>query len=466
MAAVANPAAAQALAALVPDLSPETLASLYDSLLKIARADERASVEAAVAPPSSPNAEVAAANPFRETAAPSALSRKLGVLICANLSIEDGHFARLACRCLRDAVDGARRAGRPPREPAAGSLACSSVARVEWMLEHVRVTPSWARRIHLWGALSGSGDVVRWARVRGQELTEATIEAAVRGDGGEALGVCLDELTPAPGGLEKLLLRTSRLGRARCVAELIRAGAAVNSAAAASGGTALLCACFHGHVGAVRALLDGGADVDKADRDGTTPLSIASQQGHAGVVHQLLGHGAVVDKCRQDGSAPLLLASLNGHVDVVQVLLNARAAVERPSNYGYTPLLSACFGGRIEAARLLLKHGANAHRAQAGGWTTLMAACHSGSQQCVALMIAHGVHIEAEALGENGETALIAACLKGHLEVVQLLIAAGADVMHAVQGRLPLTWATAYGQSQVAALLRKAGAEEEVYAAA
>ena len=40
----------------------------------------------------------------------------------------------------------------------------------------------------------------------------------------------------------------------------------------------------NGHVPVVQALLQGGADVDKATDDGATPLIIARQQGHFAVV--------------------------------------------------------------------------------------------------------------------------------------------------------------------------------------
>jgi ankyrin repeat protein len=42
-----------------------------------------------------------------------------------------------------------------------------------------------------------------------------------------------------------------------------------------------------GHVPVVQALLQGGADVDKAADDGGTPLHMASQQGHVHVVQAL-----------------------------------------------------------------------------------------------------------------------------------------------------------------------------------
>ena len=52
----------------------------------------------------------------------------------------------------------------------------------------------------------------------------------------------------------------------------------------------------------VRALLDGGADTNKArtDKGGTSPLYMAAHEGHAKVVRMLLDGGADANKARTD----------------------------------------------------------------------------------------------------------------------------------------------------------------------
>ena len=51
------------------------------------------------------------------------------------------------------------------------------------------------------------------------------------------------------------------------------------------------------HLPVVQALLQGGADVDKAAGDGRTPLHMTSEKGHVSVVQALLQHwGEVGDK--------------------------------------------------------------------------------------------------------------------------------------------------------------------------
>jgi ankyrin repeat protein len=70
----------------------------------------------------------------------------------------------------------------------------------------------------------------------------------------------------------------------------------------------------------VQALLQGGADVDKARDNGATPLYIASQNGHVPVVQALLQGGADVNKARDDGVTPVSAASAKGHTAIVRLL--------------------------------------------------------------------------------------------------------------------------------------------------
>jgi ankyrin repeat protein len=93
----------------------------------------------------------------------------------------------------------------------------------------------------------------------------------------------------------------------------------------------LILASTHGYLPVVQALLQGGADVDKAD-NGTTPLIIASQMGHVPVVQALLQGGADVDKVVDNDCTPLIMSSQEGHVPVVQALLQGGADVDKATD--------------------------------------------------------------------------------------------------------------------------------------
>ena len=96
------------------------------------------------------------------------------------------------------------------------------------------------------------------------------------------------------------------------VLALIQHGADVDTPATECGETALMVACAQNapaHV--VAALIDYGADVNKAQQNGATPLCIAAQNGHEPVVVRLLGAGADTDKATHGGATPLFLSLIH-----------------------------------------------------------------------------------------------------------------------------------------------------------
>lgn len=82
--------------------------------------------------------------------------------------------------------------------------------------------------------------------------------------------------------------------------------------------TALHLASHLGDVEAIRALLDGGVNVDARDFDGATPLFRAVESGHLEAVEMLLQGGASARFFRQDGCSVLDLAE--GNEDMLELL--------------------------------------------------------------------------------------------------------------------------------------------------
>jgi ankyrin repeat protein len=92
------------------------------------------------------------------------------------------------------------------------------------------------------------------------------------------------------------LIAAAHLGHVDVVRELIRAGAPLDHVNNL-GWTALIESITLGdggprHVATLKALIDGGADVNLGDRNGSTPLSLAKRRGYTGMVVILETAGA------------------------------------------------------------------------------------------------------------------------------------------------------------------------------
>ena len=86
------------------------------------------------------------------------------------------------------------------------------------------------------------------------------------------------------------------------------------------GRTPLLIAIFEGHEQAVRALVDGGANVNYATADGDTPLMAAAFRGNQGIVRYLLQKGADPSRVNRDGQTARDVAGLKGYAAIVDLL--------------------------------------------------------------------------------------------------------------------------------------------------
>ena len=77
---------------------------------------------------------------------------------------------------------------------------------------------------------------------------------------------------------------------------------------------------LNGQVAMMRALIESGADVNKAGDGDATPLYAAAQKGHEAVARALIELGVDVNKARDDGVTPLSIAVQQGHTAIVQIL--------------------------------------------------------------------------------------------------------------------------------------------------
>lgn len=85
-------------------------------------------------------------------------------------------------------------------------------------------------------------------------------------------------------------------------------------------GAALSEAAARNHEDALKALLDGGCDVDSKDSDGYTALMSAAAKGYDGCVRLLLERKADVDLRSWNDKTAAMLARRAGHKDTVKLL--------------------------------------------------------------------------------------------------------------------------------------------------
>eukprot|EP00192_Tetraselmis_astigmatica_P010345 CAMPEP_0117659986 /NCGR_PEP_ID=MMETSP0804-20121206/6723_1 /TAXON_ID=1074897 /ORGANISM="Tetraselmis astigmatica, Strain CCMP880" /LENGTH=956 /DNA_ID=CAMNT_0005466677 /DNA_START=184 /DNA_END=3056 /DNA_ORIENTATION=- len=108
------------------------------------------------------------------------------------------------------------------------------------------------------------------------------------------------------------------------------------------GRTALFGACYAGHIDAVKALIEGGADVKLRDNHGVTALHYACLLGSAPeCIEELMAAGADGDAADDNGTTPLLLA-LEHHTEngqsCLQALLKGGASADGLPGASRTPL--------------------------------------------------------------------------------------------------------------------------------
>ena len=168
-------------------------------------------------------------------------------------------------------------------------------------------------------------------------------------------------------------------------------------------------ACKEGRSDVVRAWLNKGAEVDRANTWGETPLFIACQNDHREAARLLLEQGAEVDRADVDGRTPLFAACVKGQVDLARLLLGNGAEVDGPVSEGLyegqTPLYVACGNGHVDAARLLLDKGAKVNRATRNGNTPLSIAKKNGHSAVVALLEAKAAEESRQRLAAEAQAA-------------------------------------------------------------
>jgi ankyrin repeat protein len=145
--------------------------------------------------------------------------------------------------------------------------------------------------------------------------------------------------------------------------------------------TPLTMAAAAGDEDQVRALLSGRADPNEPDSHGWSALHWAIRSGQIGAMRALLEAGADVDARDEgcNGWTPLMTAIHKDRTDLALLLLEAGADVDARSPGGTTGLIMAAGYGHTDTVRTLLEHGADPYAESAPGLNALWSAAGGGA---------------------------------------------------------------------------------------
>lgn len=242
---------------------------------------------------------------------------------------------------------------------------------------------------------------------------------------------------------------------------------------AMGGMTALIFAAREGHAGVVKALVDGGADVDQVSgADDLSPMTAAIINGRLDIARFLLERGANPNLVAKTGVGPLwatidarwpertwyppasIQEEKTTHLELLRLLLakgaNPNARVTKKPWYrtfhgdwanpvGATPFWLAAKANDVDAMRILVAAGANPTIPSASGASPLLVAAGFGFEPQVtnfkpeARLAAVKYLIEEVGLDVNGRdnqgyTPLHGAALTDDRELITYLVAMGGDV--------------------------------------
>lgn len=186
----------------------------------------------------------------------------------------------------------------------------------------------------------------------------------------------------------------------------------------------LVRAAGRGEVGALRQLIQDGAQVNAVDEWGNTALLLAAREGDLETARVLLRAGADVDG-RAGPLTPLGQAALRGHIHLVRLLLRAGAGVDATGLNEQTPLMNAVKLNRIEVASVLLKAGANTQVTDRLGAGLLVVAINENMPRMLDMLLDHG--LDPDQPDADGLTPLYWAMQLQRDDLAQRLVKAGAS---------------------------------------
>lgn len=223
-------------------------------------------------------------------------------------------------------------------------------------------------------------------------------------------------------------------------------------------GNPLQAAVVNGHVGAINALLEHGADPSQRGGRYGTPLIAAVFLGSMDIFDHLVASCKDLDTTDDEGKTALYHACALGALDMVKALVDSGADMTNKPEVERSPLKRAVVSDHVLVTKFLLQRGANVNERGRTGVTPLLLATIIGHVEMVATLLRQGADVTLADRG--GVTALHLACYGGYTPIVRVLLDCDAVAIDAVDrdGWTPLHYAAEADTRDTAALLLERGA--------
>ena len=247
---------------------------------------------------------------------------------------------------------------------------------------------------------------------------------------------------------------------------LISKGINLNTQTYGVKNTALNLAVRKDNRGAVKLLINAGANVDLPDKDTATPLHAATRN-RIDILKDLIKAGANLEIATDKGGTPLIVAAAVAQYDATIELIKAGSNVNAVDHLGRTPLHNNVaeddnLSDRLKITKLLINSGADLTIKDNNEATPLVLAVVNNNSDMAREIITSKRNNGINSQDYKGFSSLHFAASRNNLEIAELLLSNGANVNIETynDGLTPIYGAITRCHPEMYDLLRKYGASK------